>query len=256
MEYKFKGREAEYYREWYAKAKQDPEWFKHKRETYRAYIQHKREKDPDWYERRKIAKRESYHRNKILKPKKPKQTKEERRRYLRKQYLKTKKTIIDAYGGKCECCGITKFAWLSIDHIDNCRPEGKKKHGLNLYLWLKRNSFPEGFRILCLNCNLSIGFYGYCPHKGIPDQTLSRVSKYLRKIKLQVVEAYGGKCSRCEEKYIEFLQIDHVNEDGKEHRANLKKIKFYTWLKQNNYPPEFQCLCANCNWEKHTTRKS
>jgi hypothetical protein len=33
-----------------------------------------------------------------------------------------------------------------------------------LYLWLKRNNYPTGFRVLCHNCNLAIGFYGYCPH--------------------------------------------------------------------------------------------
>jgi predicted transcriptional regulator len=34
-----------------------------------------------------------------------------------------------------------------------------------MYNWLKNHNFPSGFRVLCYNCNSSIGAWGYCPHK-------------------------------------------------------------------------------------------
>ncbi len=37
--------------------------------------------------------------------------------------------------------------------------------GSRLYLWLEKNGYPEGFRVLCHNCNMALGFYGYCPHE-------------------------------------------------------------------------------------------
>jgi len=80
-----------------------------------------------------------------------------------------KQSVIDAYGGKCTCCGETKFEFLSIDHING----GGKAHraqlkgaGNSIYKWLKDNNYPkEEFRLLCYNCNLSLGYYRYCPHQ-------------------------------------------------------------------------------------------
>lgn len=49
----------------------------------------------------------------------------------------------------------------------------------NLYLWLRKRGFPkqvvidstvETLRVLCANCNMARGWYGYCPHKE-PDRS-------------------------------------------------------------------------------------
>ena len=32
------------------------------------------------------------------------------------------------------------------------------------YRWLKNHNYPEGFQVLCYNCNLPKGVYGVCPH--------------------------------------------------------------------------------------------
>lgn len=63
----------------------------------------------------------------------------------------------------CACCGENEFEFLTVDHINN---DGNiTRHKLNLYGWLIRNNFPEGFQILCYNCNCARGAVGFCPHQ-------------------------------------------------------------------------------------------
>lgn len=33
-------------------------------------------------------------------------------------FAKTRKQALDHYGGKCECCGETRYEFLQLDHID------------------------------------------------------------------------------------------------------------------------------------------
>jgi hypothetical protein len=65
----------------------------------------------------------------------------------------------------CSCCGERHIEFLSIDHI-KCKENENRKllRGPKLYSWLHKNNYPKGFRVLCFNCNLSRGFFGYCPH--------------------------------------------------------------------------------------------
>ena len=39
------------------------------------------------------------------------------------------------------------------------------KRGSTLHKWIKDNNFPDGFQILCHNCNQAKGYYGICPHE-------------------------------------------------------------------------------------------
>jgi len=154
------------------------------------------------------------------------------------------------YGIKCACCGETNLSVLSIDHIDGNHPEGKKLTGIHLYLYLRQKGYPVGYRTLCLNCAFSLGQYGYCPHQGTPIPYLNHIQQYYRKLKMEVLKGYGEKCMTCGENKWEFLNIDHVANDGGSHRASLNQ-RFYNWLKERNYPKGFQILCAKCNWLKH-----
>lgn len=66
---------------------------------------------------------------------------------------------------KCACCGESNLEFLCFDHING----GGRKHiatipSRNLGKWLAANEYPDGFRVLCHNCNMSLGFHGYCPH--------------------------------------------------------------------------------------------
>lgn len=82
--------------------------------------------------------------------------------------------VFAAYGGyTCNCCNETEPLFLSIDHIDNNGAEERKSgvyngSGSAFYNWLRKNKFPSGYQVLCMNCQ--IGKHkngGVCPHQII-----------------------------------------------------------------------------------------
>jgi hypothetical protein len=84
------------------------------------------------------------------------------------QRVNTRFQVLEHYGNKCFCCGERRVEFLAIDHINGGGKRHRKaikKDGHSFYQWLKVNGFPDGFRTLCHNCNLALGFYGYCPHE-------------------------------------------------------------------------------------------
>ena len=75
----------------------------------------------------------------------------------------------------CACCGEKQLEFLGIDHINGGGARLRKKLGggsVVLNEWIIKNNYPRGLRVLCHNCNLSIGFYGYCPHSRESGDTL------------------------------------------------------------------------------------
>lgn len=68
---------------------------------------------------------------------------------------------------------------------------------------------------------------------------------------------YGEKCACCDENERLFLTIDHIDNDGADHRRSLKGqignggSSFFDWLVRSGFPEGFQTLCRNCNWGKH-----
>lgn len=73
---------------------------------------------------------------------------------IHRQLLKL--DVLTHYGnGKAACvrCGFDDIRALSIDHVHGDGAAHRKAiQTQHLYLWLKRNKFPEGFQTLCLNC--------------------------------------------------------------------------------------------------------
>ena len=68
---------------------------------------------------------------------------------------------------RCACCDETALQFLAIDHIKgggNKHKQKLKRRGTEFAHWLIKNNFPKGFQILCHNCNMAKGFYGFCPH--------------------------------------------------------------------------------------------
>ena len=89
--------------------------------------------------------------------------------YNRRYREKLRDAAFEAYGGyRCSCCGEKHKEFLTFDHTDGDGADHRREIGRgshNLILWLKRNNYPPGFRVLCMNCNFSLGMHGYCPHR-------------------------------------------------------------------------------------------
>ena len=70
------------------------------------------------------------------------------------------------------------------------------------------------------------------------------------RLKKEVFDYYGNRCSCCGETEPKFLTIDHVNNDGNEHRKTIHGDKIYPHIIKENFPQTFQILCWNCNLGK------
>lgn len=168
-------------------------------------------------------------------------------------------------GSACSCCGESRLEMLTFDHINGNGNKTDRERVLHDILTSKSPS--NDYRVLCWNCNMSLGFYGYCPHSGRPVESENepahsvyeptRYGKQLRrKYKLDTIASYGGKCQVCGESNWELLCIDHINGGGKQHRTKLRcrGAAFYRWLKMQGYPKShYQLLCYNCNGAKGLT---
>jgi len=94
------------------------------------------------------------------------------------------------------------------------------------------------------------------------QNNLEKVRKHSRELMVikrkewrdAVLNHYGKECACCGEINQYFLTIDHVENNGAEHRKKLNIPKggssFYGWLVRNDFPKGFQTLCMNCNWGK------
>lgn len=87
---------------------------------------------------------------------------------------KKRAEVLAAYGGKCACCGEDGEPFLTIDHVNGNGAEHRRQ--LNngkwrtvssdiFYGWLRRNNYPEGFQVLCYNCNCAKRTEKVCPHQ-------------------------------------------------------------------------------------------
>jgi len=78
-----------------------------------------------------------------------------------------------------------------------------------------------------------------------------KLKKNIRNVRrrMEILNAYGNKCACCGESNYEFLGIDHINNNGSQHRKEIGR-GLYDFLIKNNFPSEFQILCHNCNFAK------
>lgn len=149
-----------------------------RRRTRRAWARKNKDKIKE-YRKREYLKRASYYKEKSRK-RYASLTKQEKKRLWATANTRQKevqrwhrKLCLDYYSNgtfKCACCNEGHYEFLVIDHINGGgskhRKEIKKKYP-STYTFLVAQKFPLGYRVLCYNCNCSLGFYGYCPHKGV-----------------------------------------------------------------------------------------
>ena len=93
---------------------------------------------------------------------------------LWRERKRTRLEVITHYSPerKCACCGESDYRFLTLDHIDGKGSLHKReigRCGTAFLRWLKHNNFPEGYQVLCWNCNCGRTQYGICPHK-IPKE--------------------------------------------------------------------------------------
>ena len=90
--------------------------------------------------------------------------------YAKERDVLFRVSALMAYGWSCACCGEDRYEFLAIDHINGGGTKHRKelsggnRGGHPMYQWLADNNYPNGFRVLCHNCNVALGMYGFCPH--------------------------------------------------------------------------------------------
>lgn len=216
-----------------------------------------------------------------------------------------KKEVFSAYSKRhsnsetpiCRCCGQSIFEFLEFDHIEGrnemandpkARKWGYKSAWTGEQLWTKVKEcnekfefYPEGFQVLCSNCNQSkknSGVEKTCFHELVRDPKFKIPVTYRRKLRKIVFSYYSKKhddssipiCHCCKEDFIELLTLDHIQ--GKKEMDNISELtslgysskleisKLLVWIKNNNYLSDlkreyFQVLCYNCNQSKGRTSK-
>jgi hypothetical protein len=101
----------------------------------------------------------------------------------------------------------------------------------------------------------------YSTHK---DEYKKRVNENNKKIRLEVLIHYSNtNPPQCDNpfgehekpyKTTEALSIDHINGGGGKQREQLfgnkyqGGVRFYKWLRRNNYPEGYRVLCMNCQF--------
>lgn len=68
-------------------------------------------------------------------------------------------------------------------------------------------------------------------------------------LRREVIDFYGGRCACCDQTELNFLALDHRNNDGNVHRRVVRG-NMYQWAKKSNFPNILQVLCHNCNLAK------
>lgn len=143
--------------------------------------------------------------------------------------------------GFCLSCYNSQYKLVHYKNRPQCTPEEYR---------LKRQNRIE--RGLCVMCGLpknNITYKHLCI--SCAKWSLKRVKGRDAKDRRTVFTHYGLKCQCCGEDDYFSLTIDHINNDGKEHRKTVNARRLYAWLIKNNFPPGFQALCCNCNFLKY-----
>lgn len=77
---------------------------------------------------------------------------------------------------------------------------------------------------------------------------IAYIREQYHKYKGLVFSHYGKACACCGETEMLFLTIDHVNRDGKQHRAKQgNQLNVLRDIVKSGFPVSFRILCFNCN---------
>lgn len=141
------------------------------------------------------------------------------------------------HGGLCLRCRSTRDRKGA--YCNACTAKLREEKGLERERWRQAG--------LCTTCGAGRDLEGVT----CDACRTRRRARHLR-LKQKVMDGYGGRCACCGDTFLARLTIDHVNNDGAEHRRSLSnEAALYQQLLNKGFPPGFQVLCASCNLAKH-----
>lgn len=114
------------------------------------------------------AKQKTYKLTDKTKLKRAKWAKLRRAKWARLNHQKIKLKVFMHYSNgdpKCACCGEKRLEFLCLDHINGGGMKHRKTFSGSIHFWIVKHGYPPGYRVMCHNCNMAIGFFGYCPHQ-------------------------------------------------------------------------------------------
>lgn len=115
-----------------------------------------RQKELDYQKRPEVKERKRQYANNRYKL--DFEWRQKRKEHQKQMRINLKMNVIGYYSDdrmSCQNCKISDIRLLSIDHINGDGAKQKRtyqKGGQQLYRWLIKNSYPEGFQVLCMNC--------------------------------------------------------------------------------------------------------
>lgn len=115
--------------------------------------------------------------------------------------------------------------------------------------------YQPGRRRQCRTCRSEWRRSWYRRRKGTEanDRAKQAANATNRRLRLQVIAAYGGACECCGETETLLLNVDHIHNDGAVDRIDRSLVgaKFNYFLRRNGYPKDrYQLLCYSCNMGK------
>ena len=135
-----------------------------------------------------------------------------------------------------QCC---KKGHLQIADNVYIRPNGKSE------CYICKRSYSKSYYNLNKEKESARGRLYYNRNK---ERISHRQKKWFRKLKIDVLTAYGSYCLCCGEQEPVFLTIEHPNKDGSKERKEIGLgTTFYCYLRRENYPSGYEVLCYNCN---------
>lgn len=149
--------------------------------------------------------------------------------------------------GLCQSCGIEPLMVGSTTKCNDCSDLQRTAKKTLYHDRIKKNQ--------CTRCGKDELYTNTKCSSCASDDVLYKKRNHV-KLKYEVIGHYGGICVCCGESWLEFLTLDHTNNDGAKHRLKLKTweatgIGFYKWVKRNGFPNDLQVLCWQCNCGKN-----
>jgi len=205
----------------------------------------------------------------------------------RQQKRNNTKLAHEILGGKCSKCGEQSPGKLAIDHINDDGANERKlirfdrltslirqgKVDTNRYQLLCHNHNFErylqnlrtkpyrvgGVEKECTSCHEPRTHEEFVRDKyksaGVKSICRACQNTETKMRKRMIVDLFNGKCNKCGENNIDYLCVDHINDDGSKKRKNGEHLSIYTKLKLGMSKEGLQVLCLNCNGEKEYYRR-